>query len=135
MIDEKKLIEELESMPYIHGRYDHENGNADFINGIETWHEMVLQKIKSQPKIGCWIPVAERLPKVPEGIEDEYCPEFNVMIKGFSRATTLKCASDGTWFDEYGNTYLVVAWMPLPEAPKQPEWKESMMRKFLGKKE
>ncbi|MED9966466.1 MAG: hypothetical protein UFJ18_06695, partial [Blautia sp.] len=29
-----------------------------------------------------WIPVRECLPEVPEGTEDDDCPEFNVTIKG-----------------------------------------------------
>lgn len=67
-----------------------------------------------------WIPVSERLPEVPEGTEDVYCPEFNVTIKGASKATTLKYAPDGTWFDDSGEVYNVMAWQPLPE-PYRPE--------------
>ena len=67
-----------------------------------------------------WIPCSERLPEVPEGTEDDDCPEFNVTIKGASRAATLRCSSDGTWFDEFGHVYPVIAWQPLP-APYQPK--------------
>ena len=70
-----------------------------------------------------WIPVEERLPEVPDDIEDEYCPEFNVTIKGASRATTLKYSPDGTWFDDSGQVYVVIAWQPLPE-PYRPERSE-----------
>lgn len=62
-----------------------------------------------------WIPCSERLPDVPEGTEDDDCPEFNVTIKGASRAATLRCSSDGTWFDEFGHVYPVIAWQPLPK--------------------
>ena len=62
-----------------------------------------------------WIPCSERLPEVPEVIDDDYCPEFNVTIKGADGATTLKCAPDGTWFDDFGEVYDVIAWQPLPE--------------------
>ncbi len=65
-----------------------------------------------------WIPVEERLPEVPEGLADEYCPEFNVTIKGAERTTTLKYSWDGTWFDDNGNVYNVIAWQPLPEPYK-----------------
>lgn len=41
-----------------------------------------------------WIPCSERLPEVPEGTEDDDCPEFNVTIKGANRAATLRCSSD-----------------------------------------
>lgn len=51
MIDEKKLIEELESLPLIHGRYDIAHANGDFISGIETWHETVIKTINKQPKV------------------------------------------------------------------------------------
>ena len=67
-----------------------------------------------------WIPCSERLPEVPEGTEDDDCPEFNVTIKGASRAAILRCSSDGTWFDEFGHVYPVIAWQPLP-APYQPK--------------
>lgn len=69
---------------------------------------------------GGWIPVEERLLEVPEGLADEYCPEFNVTIKGAERATTLKYSWDGTWFDDGGEVYDVVAWQPLPEPYKPP---------------
>lgn len=62
-----------------------------------------------------WISVDERLPEVPEGLADEYCPEFNVTIKGAERATTLKYSWDGTWFDDRGDIYDVIAWQPLPK--------------------
>lgn len=61
-----------------------------------------------------WIPCSKRLPEVPEGTEDDDCPEFNVTIKGASRAATLRCSSGGTWFDEFGHVYPVIAWQPLP---------------------
>lgn len=63
-----------------------------------------------------WIPVEERLPEVQEGLEDMYCPEFNVTIKGVTETTTLKYSWDGTWFDNNGYVYNVIAWQPLPEA-------------------
>ena len=62
-----------------------------------------------------WIPVEERLPEVPDDMEDEYCPEFNVTIKGASRATTLKYSPAGAWFDDSGQVYVVIAWRPLPD--------------------
>lgn len=65
-----------------------------------------------------WISVSERLPEVPEGTEDDDCPEFNVTIRGAEKATTLKYAPDGTWFDDSGEVYSVIAWKPLPERYK-----------------
>lgn len=83
-----------------------------------------------------WIPVSERLPEVPKEIEDEDCPEFNVTIKGATESTTLKYDGDGSWFDDFGYIYKVVAWQPLPK-PYIPEenqttpWKEHMMNRFM----
>lgn len=68
-----------------------------------------------------WISVSEHLPEVPEGTEDDDCPEFNVTIKGADKATTLKYSPDGTWFDDSGEVYNVMAWQPLPEAYRPEE--------------
>ena len=59
------------------------------------------------------------MPEVPDDMEDEYCPEFNVTIKGASRATTLKYSPDGAWFDDSGQVYVVIAWRPLPDLYKK----------------
>lgn len=65
-----------------------------------------------------WISVTERLPQVEDGITDEECPEFIVVIKDATASTTLKYSPDGTWFDDNGYVYSVVAWMPLPDPYK-----------------
>ena len=66
-----------------------------------------------------WIPVDDRLPEVDEDteetIEDDYCPEYIVTIRGASESTVLKYSPNGTWFDDNGNAYDVIAWRPLPE--------------------
>ena len=66
-----------------------------------------------------WLPVEERLPEVDEDteetIEDDYCPEYIVTIRGASESTVLKYSPNGTWFDDNGNAYDVIAWRPLPE--------------------
>ena len=69
-----------------------------------------------------WISVEERLPEISRTPgEDDECPEFNVTIRGAEEATTLKYSSaDGTWFDDNGYVYDVIAWRPLPE-PYRPE--------------
>ncbi len=77
--------------------------------------EKDMKITRSSRDNGGWIPVEERLPEVQEGLEDTYCPEFNVTIKGAKEATTLKYSWDGTWFDNSGNIYTVLAWQPLPE--------------------
>lgn len=84
---------------------------------INDAKEIVLKYINANDG---WIPVEERLPEVPEDIDDEDCPEFNVTIKGASETTTLKCDCDGIWFDDNGFVYPVIAWRPLLE-PYKPQ--------------
>ena len=88
---------------------------------IECETEEDFNYIKQRLESTRWIPVEERLPEVPEETEDDYCPEFNVMIKGAVKATALKFAPDGTWFDDFGQVYSVIAWMPLPEPYRKEE--------------
>lgn len=79
----------------------------------------VKEIILSHMKNDGWILCSERLPEIPEkDYEDDFAPEFNVTIVGADAATTLKYAADGTWFDDNGNIYDVVAWQPLPEPYK-----------------
>ncbi len=40
--------------------------------------------------------------------------EYNVVIEGVKRATTLKY-ENGSWFDDFNNNYKVFVWQPLPE--------------------
>ena len=69
-----------------------------------------------------WIPTTERLPDQREFIESYvrsvYAAEFLVTIEGADKATTLYYSQTGVWFDEQGEPYKVVAWMPLPEVFK-----------------
>lgn len=51
MIDEKELIRDMNNLPFINEKYDHEHANIHFINGIETMYEMVINKINEQPKL------------------------------------------------------------------------------------
>ena len=69
-IDEKKLIKDIEDLPLIHCRYDHENGNIDFIDGCSVMYRTILNLIENQPKIDVpntnvdkWIPCSKELPK------------------------------------------------------------------------
>lgn len=82
---------------------------------LEKCQEVNRLKAELEKQKSGWIPCSERLPEVPKGIDDDECPEFNVVIKGASKATTLRCSSDGQWFDEFGNVYPVFFWQPLPE--------------------
>lgn len=70
-----------------------------------------------------WIPTTERLPDQREFIESyvrsAYAAEFLVTIEGADKATTLYYSQTGVWFDEQGEPYKVVAWMPIPERYKR----------------
>ena len=123
-IDRKNLEEEIKSLRFmITGM---RNGKTMTRLALEGYRKSILKIIDEQPTYmdDGWIPVEERLPEVPEGIEDDCCPEFNVTIRGADKATTLKCASDGTWFDDSGEVYKVIAWQPLP-GPYRPKEKNN----------
>ena len=85
-----------------------ENGVHHFVIDSFTATFLAKEIIRKHMNDG-WIPVEERIPEVPDDMEDEYCPEFNVTIKGASRATTLKYSPDGAWFDDSGQVYVVIA--------------------------
>ncbi len=116
----EKILEEIKR---IEDEYCHDVHSSMFCMGACSMAADVKEIVYSHMQEisdDDWIPVDERLPEVPEGAEDVYCPEFNVTIKGASKATALKYAPDGTWFDDSGEVYNVMAWKPLPE-PYRPE--------------
>lgn len=92
MIDEKKLIDELDRKLY-----------AMQIVPMSA----VLDIIKEQPKVGEWIPCSERLPE-EKGTYLVTVKKFGVT---FARFTGQK---DNLHFDSE-----VIAWMPLPEPFKE----------------
>lgn len=116
LISRKALIEEIQSFRCSLTGLRSEKGMLSLVN--DQYRKSILQIIEDQPRVGEWIPVEERLPEVPEGTEDEDCPEFNVTVDGSVESTTLRYSWDGTWFDDSGNLYNVIAWMPLPESYK-----------------
>lgn len=52
MIDEKKLINAIESLPIVHGRFKMEDKDSPFfegfVKGAETMHRMALELIRLQ---------------------------------------------------------------------------------------
>lgn len=46
MISKKKLLEELEQLPFIKGRYDKVHANPSFIAGCESMYELIVDRIK-----------------------------------------------------------------------------------------
>ena len=122
------------------GSKKYTNNDEKCIRNIEVLKTSITaleEYLSSKKKNGNngWIPVEDGLPEVREGLEDMYCPEFNVTIKGAEETTTLKYSWDGTWFDDNGNIYDVIAWRPLPEPYKPKEDKavgmEHIMSRFM----
>lgn len=111
MIDEKKLIEELEDMIgmlpiYYIGKKDEENAYLDAIN-------RTLSAVKRQSKIREWIPVEEKMPKNLE----------NILVSCDNGEVDYGFYSDDHFVLDYidDEAYPVIAWMPLPEPYKENE--------------
>lgn len=118
MIDEKKLIEELEKI------FETDEENIDCTLSDFAYH--VFDCIKAQPKFGEWIPCSERLPNKEEYLKDD--GRF-MLDDGNRRYQGLFDIYDGKFkFTKHisGLNYelfednCVVAWMPLPK-PYRPE--------------
>lgn len=106
----------MEEIKNLKAKQDSEN--QDYCTGYLSALSTIEGIVSGVKKNNGWISVNERLPEIPEGTEDDDCPEFNVTIKGADKATTLKYAPDGTWFDDLGEAHKVVAWKSLPEPYK-----------------
>ena len=102
MIDEKKLIEDIEDMmsPFLFADEEREWALKD-----------VIEVIENQPKVGEWIPVEKRLPST----------YITVLITKYNQEVrTAFLDGDHYWFDGLW-TYTfddVLAWQPLPEPYK-----------------
>ena len=105
MIDEKKLIEELNEITYN-------------VQDADDLFESVTECINRQPKVGEWIPCSERLPK---------CNGVYVITRKYGEGATLCHVTDSAYFDGQDTwhndnrpnhirpyLYDVIAWMPLP---------------------
>ncbi len=111
----EKILEEIDETIERYGKNPYIDGKVtDLCYGLNIAKDIIRKHINDG-----WIPVEERLPEVnadiKEIIEDDDCPEYNVTIRGASESTTLKYSPDGTWFDDNGYIYDVIAWRPMPE--------------------
>lgn len=131
MIDEKKLIEEIEYMigilpTYYINKKDEENAYLDAIN-------RVLSAVKRQPKVGEWISVEEGMPEEHDSIFAKFkgtdlwknsmfskvSNEVNVTFQYGDGPTKISTSYtfDGVWKIEKERKMFglrVIAWMPKP---------------------
>lgn len=127
ILEEIKRIKDGNRKEKLYAKYPPNSKDQEVLNaysqgyedGTDNFYNAVEEIIRKHMNDG-WIPVEERLPEVDEDteetIEDDDCPEYIVTIRGASESTTLKYSPDGTWFDENGYVYNVIAWRPMPEA-------------------
>lgn len=116
MIDEKKLIEELEKI------FETDEENIDCTLSDFAYH--VFDCIKAQPKFGEWIPCSERLPEVEDlheiSIEDSTCYLIQRRCGVMDVAHYIKVYGE-SYFEAHCIKFNdVIAWMPLPK-PYRPE--------------
>ena len=117
MIDEKKLIEDLEMYANTLEYQTNDDFHKGFINAIRV----IVQRINNHPEVSEWIPVGERLPERNKP----------VLVHGESKCrsgyiTLVGSCDNGCWFIQSSQDtlsfpcleYQVIAWMPLPETYK-----------------
>lgn len=122
MIDEKKLIEDLEKYATAIGKNWNDSKTGTVIRNV------IGQVVLKQPKGIEWIKCSKKLPEEPktkyetfdetmEAIENEELEEYVVTISATAeKATVLYYAGDGFFFDYItGEWYQPYAWQPLPE--------------------
>ena len=112
MIDEKKLIEEIES----------------YRGDIFT--DEIIDLIKQQPKVGEWIPCSEQLPELHrvdmQSEEEYYMISDSVIITDGERISVSEYEVDdgdreGWLAHDFEEIEDVIAWMPIPEPYRQGE--------------
>lgn len=103
MIDEKELIESL---------------RASLNTGRETFPiDLIVERIKEQPKVGEWIPCSEALPPKPkENRAFDKKPAYLVSVNG--EDYPYRATWNGRYFMDGFLILEAVAWMPLPEPYK-----------------
>ena len=124
MIDEKKLIEDIEKEI----EFAMKCNMPEMVAGMRQ----IASIIENQPKIGEWIPCSERLPEMHREdmeAEGEYYMISNPVIVTDGQQIYIAEYEDDMdyrygWYSLGGEGYdNIIAWQPLPE-PYRPE-KES----------
>ena len=107
MIDEKKLIQDLETMISAAPISYVEDENHDRLNAYLDALTRVILKVKNQPKVDKWIPVGERLPE----------PSLNSVIgwDAYRERCVLVQYYMNDWILGNHESVKIVAWTPLPE--------------------
>lgn len=98
MIDEKKLIEDLQNYC----------GKRLYLASENIW-----EIINSQPKIGGWIPMEEKLP--PDG--QKVLLSCNYMMLDYVTVGTIENGNRGKSYIADEDTFIrsaILAWQPLP---------------------
>ena len=96
--------------------YDEMNAVTEALNRLAEYEDTGLEpdeiaRLVDDNKSSTWVSVKDRPPA-----KDIYSREYNVVIKGAKRSTTLYY--DGTWYDGGCRKYDVTHWQPLPEVAK-----------------
>ena len=111
MIDEKKLIEDIEK--------EIEFAMKCNMPAMVAGMRQIASVIEEQPKIGEWIPCSERLPDAGK----RYLVSVIWKDKDFEKSAVYDAVygSDGLWhsYNYEHVSYKVIAWQPLPEPYQQ----------------
>ena len=123
MIDEKKLIEKIKERIEMHKKdyqaFKNYSGDRK-IKDIAKRDEctVIIDLIKSQPKVGEWIPVSVNKPQRQDS-KNTIIEFYFVSTKRGNVRLGFR-DEDGEWLTEHGNIISnVIAWMPLPPAYKE----------------
>ena len=117
MIDEKKLIEEIEKrINFWKNRAATEESEfgAELKMVMVAEATKILDMVNEQPKVGEWIPCSERLPEPYDMVN------ITAKMPDHKEALVYMGSIDGSkqWYIlgvTNPNDYNVTAWMPLPE--------------------
>lgn len=136
MIDEKKLIEELnenakeseKDCVYWHEKGEY--GTERICAGRTTGLVKAMKIVEDQPKVGEWIPCSERLPELHrvdmESEGEYYMISDSVIITDGERVSISEYEIDdgdcrGWLAHDFEEIEDVIAWMPIPEPYRQGE--------------